>query len=236
MQTPTGKTTLTWNVGATVSSERQRATGEVEVRGLARPVGAFKGWYANAGTLEGVAKSAAFNADRSRVIVVAGGPMINGQLWYGDPNKEADGTLIGSLGDGSLDTRQIRCALKICAVSNFRGQVKLVKWDGINAPVIGASIPGTTGAVGIDAIVEGNNVGVRSADFVNNTVTKAVVSSAGDLISSRTKPQPQGCTKPGHVIAWELPGGGAGTLVSCNGTDAMGRSAIAVLSERYIDD
>ncbi len=231
VQTPTGRRHLLWYVGnGTVIQEYQEsAGGEVQRRELSK--NAPNSWYRSGGTATGKAQSAFFNANADRVLVVRGEPNAPGQLWFGNPADLTGGMLVGSLGANSNDTRKIRCALPICAVSSFGGLVSIVTWDGTNAPAIAGTIAGTTGAVGIDVAVEGANRTIRSADFTNNTVTKTIVTAAGQVVSSVTKAVPQGCTNPGHVTSFTDAGGQRKSVVSCNGRNAQGQSAVAVLTD-----
>lgn len=190
-------------------------------------------WYATGGAPTGSAKSAFFSA--TRALVVRGQAGQPGQLWFGDPANATGGTLVGSLSANSADTRKIRCALPICAVSNFGGLVSIVTWDGINAPAIVGTIPNSTGSIGIDVTVEGNNRAIRSTDSLNQiqTVTKTLVTPAGAMVPNITKQVPPGCTDPRHVLDATDPQqpGQPKTVVSCNGVNAQGQSALAVLDD-----
>jgi hypothetical protein len=190
-------------------------------------------WYAAGGAPTGSAKSAFFSP--TRVLVVRGQASQPGQLWFGDPASPTGGTLVGSLSANSTDTRKIRCALPICAVSNFGGLVTIVTWDGVNAPAILGTIPNTTGSHGIDATAEGANRAIRSTDSLNQiqTVTKTVVTPAGAMVSNITKQVPPGCTDPRHVLDAADPQqpGQPKTVVSCNGINAQDQSALAVLDD-----
>ncbi len=232
VSTPTGLRHLLWYaVNGTVTQEYQpTAGGEVETRRLFYSQSS-NGWYAAGGAPTGKPQSAYFNANADRVLVVRGEPGAPGQLWFGNPADPAGGMLVGLLGTSSNDARKIRCVLPICAVSSFGGLVSIVTWDGTNAPAIAGTIAGTTGAVGIDVAVEGANRTIRSADFTNNTVTKTIVTAAGQVVSSVTKAVPQGCTNPGHVTSFTDAGGQRKSVVSCNGRNAQGQSAVAVLTD-----
>lgn len=192
-------------------------------------------WYASGGAPTGSAKSAFFNNNATRVVVVRGQAGQSGQLWFGDPASATGGTLVGSLSANSADTRKIRCALPICAVSNFGGLVTIVTWDGLNQPAILGSIPNSTGSHGIDVTIEGANRAIRSTDSLSptQTVTKTVVTPAGAIVSNITKPVPPGCTDPRHVLDATDPQqpGQPKTVLSCNGVNAQGQSALAVLDD-----
>lgn len=230
IDTPTGARQLLWYVadGSVVQEIASTASGSgVGLRPLGDRPGA--NWYRNGGTPTGKAQSAYFNAAGDRVLIARGEPNAPGQLWFGNPADPNGGMFAGSLGANGNDTRKIRCAAPVCAVSSFGGLVTIVLWDGANLPTIVGTIPGTTGSVGIDVADEGANRAIRSADFNNDTVTKTIVDSAGQILSSITLALPPGCTKPGHVT-WQ-PGADnrPQTLVSCSGVNAQDRSAIATL-------
>ncbi len=228
---PSGKQNLLWFVAdGTVIQEYQESAGsEVRQRGLS--ANALNSWYRSGGTATGKAQSAYFNANADRVLVVRGEPNAPGQLWFGNPADPAGGMLVGSLGANSNDTRKIRCALPICAISSRNGLVTRVLWDGVNVPTIIGTIANTSAAVGIDVTAEGNNRVIRSADFDANKVTRTVVDVAGQIVTSVTKAVPQGCTNPGHVTSFVDTNGQTKSVVSCNGVDAQNKSALAILTD-----
>jgi hypothetical protein len=76
------------------------------------------------------------------------------------------------------------------------------------------------------------NFAVLSADYRNNTVTRTLVSPTGTIVSTSTKPLPQGCSQPGHAIAFRLPDG-TKVVVSCSGSAVPGQGAIAVLNDTF---
>jgi hypothetical protein len=234
VDTARGRTTLRWNVDAgRVVGEYVRSDGEVDETSLRAPTATDKAWYSAGGPVVGKPRTAYFSNDYKRALVVTGDNGQPGQIWYGDITNPSGGTLAGTTGDGNHDTRQIRCALPICAISNFGGRVVTLSWDGVNAPKQGFTIQAGTNAVGIDVRAEGNHRVVRSADYSNRTVTKTVVSTDGALLSSKTKALPEACRNPGHVTAWEQPGETVKTLVSCR---AENGSVIIVVEDRYFDE
>jgi hypothetical protein len=183
-----------------------------------------RSWFAIGGTPTGTSKSAFFNQDNSRALVVRGSPSEAGQVWWGNPADLGGGTFVGALGN---DTRKIRCEIPICAVSHFADRVTILIWDGITPPKIGDTIPESTHAVGIDVRAVGNDREILSADFANNAWTLTRVNLIGQILSSTKSPVPEGCVHPGHgLFVTDPQSRQVYVVLSCNGVNAEGKSAL----------
>lgn len=232
VRTASGLQHRRWRIaGGNVAFEVQAPTGEIQQRSLRKPLGTLKNWFAD-GEFTGEVKSAAFSEDLDYALVVTGGADVATQLWFGRTDDPNGGKLVATMGPDHRDAREIRCDGAVCAISHLSGNVHALTWDGRTPPQALAPIPGTTGAVGIDVSAAGVNFAVFSADYRNNTVTKAVIGAAGTIVSTSTKPLPQGCTQPGHAVAFRLPDGNK-VVVSCSGGAVPNQSALAVLNDTF---
>lgn len=224
VETPSGTRHLLWFVEADRVHQEHQPGGRGSLifeRKLERA------WFATGGPPTGNAKSAFFTGGGARMLalVARGEPSGPGQLWWGNPAELGGGTFVGTLEN---DTRKIRCKIPICAVSHFSGRVTILVWDGITAPRIIDAIPETTNAVGIDVRAAGGDREILSTDFVNNNWTLTRVGPTGQILSSATRPVPEGCTNPGHALFVTDPQTDQlSAVLSCNGVNAEGQSAIA---------
>lgn len=223
VETPSGIRHLLWFVEADRVHQEHQPGGSGSLifeRTLERD------WFAG-GAPTGTAKSAFFTGGGARTLalVVRGDPSGPGQVWWGNPAELGGGTFVGTLEN---DTRKIRCAIPICAVSHFGGRVTILVWDGITAPRIIDTIPEATHAAGIDVRAAGGDRQILSADFINNTWTLTEVGQNGRIVSSATSPVPEGCTNPGHALFVTDPQTDqVYAVLSCNGVNAAGKSAVA---------
>lgn len=174
---------------------------------------AYPQWYNVGGPPSGVAASAYFY--NPTLVVTAGEP---GQLWWGDPSVFQGGTLVGSLGN---DPRKLRCAVPICAVSNFASDtLSVILWNGSTTPTIQGSVVVGDGPVGIDITRVDVNYAVVSTGYHDNTYTITSLGPDGSELSTTTLAVPTGCTNPGHAI-FVQDGAATKVVISCNGSASI---------------
>jgi hypothetical protein len=165
----------------------------------------------------GVPVSAFAFPDLTRILVVTMGTP--GKLAIGNPETPFTAvTVIGDVGD---HPRRIRCLGGACAISNFgSGSLTIATWDGATNVAITDSQDVGDGPIGIDLrTLPGGNLAVASTGFHDSTYSLTVVSPAGAVLASETRPAPEGCVQPGHAL-W-LGDGQNHLVLSCFGSDAL---------------
>ncbi len=134
------------------------------------------------------------------------------ELWFHSGVENADGTLIGNLGD---TPRDLICFDTVCAVVNRRDDTcTIIHWDLADNVTITATIPTGNSPRDVDLMELGNgNIGVAAPGRNGFEVMVAEVTPAGAVVSSTIFDLPEACGSP-NAIAW-LRDGGTDLLVAC---------------------
>ncbi len=129
------------------------------------------------------------------------------------------------LGD---DARRVRCLATeeggdalVCAVTVF-GESRLLTftWDGVGLPVAVDDVTVGSGPIGLSLRrLPDGTIGVVTSGFNDSTITETVVDPDGAVVSSETRPAPEGCTAVANVV-WVVDGVGAKVAGACFGSGA----------------
>ncbi len=139
-------------------------------------------------------------------IVTEGTP---GTLLVHHPADRPDGQAV-KIGDVEDNPRRLRIFGNLLVNSNF-GSDSLTVTRLDTLAIVGHTAVGD-GPVGIDGKVLANgDIAVLSTGFNDNTYTITVFTTAGVVVSSETKPVPDGGLAPGHAIFHK-----DGVLISCH--------------------
>ncbi|MCK6458565.1 MAG: hypothetical protein L6Q95_01560 [Planctomycetes bacterium] len=165
-------------------------------------------WITDAafGSDPGKAVSACADSPTAPVyIAVEGSP---GSLYVHQPADRPSGGAATRLGDTGDAPRRVRKIGDFVVVSNHESDSLTVALASTNTIV--GTVPVGDGPVGIDLMLIDDNLAVASTGFNDNTFTITILDPAGAVVSNETKPLPDGCTGPGHIIFWK-----SGVLASC---------------------
>lgn len=111
------------------------------------------------------------------------------------------------------DFRKVRCIQALCGITVFddgtgSGAVRMVSWDGDNAPTPVADPIGVgDGPVGLVPLDMGDGTALWGISaFDGNTITLIHSMMTGEAISTYTAPAPGGCDGPAHLDFYVPPG------------------------------
>ena len=119
------------------------------------------------------------------------------------------------IGDVQDNPRRLRIFGNLLVNSNFGSDSLTV--TRLDTLAIVGHVPVGDGPVGIDGkILANGDIAILSTGFNDNTYTITVFTTAGVVVSSETKPVPDGGLAPGHAIFYK-----DGVLISCRDTNEI---------------
>ncbi len=126
---------------------------------------------------------------------------------------DPDGTVTDVGAFSGEDGRKLRCVGNLCAISVFddgngAGALRLVIWDGLNAPTaVDTLIPVGNGPVNLDLLTLTNgNILIVSTGFNDDSISLTEVTTSGELVFNNNSPAPAGCSQPAHAVLFSTSG------------------------------